>query len=207
MRWQNAALGIMLVWSIFVVDAGANTFYDSLRSATLNPALNTSPTSADFSLDMTGSGALLSKPAGVGNGDIFLTTSFAATGDFTATVQVDGTNLGRAQLGLDCFAFESGYPAAQLAAQNPAQYSSGWADIFFLGTADVASNIWNGVSMPSVVVPDTDPSVLLRLRRTGDTLNSDYSTDDGLSFASVNSLSSPSLEGATTFALFLIQPF
>jgi hypothetical protein len=184
----------------------AATFYDGLQPTTLSPDLSVSAT-AGFGLELNGSGALFAKPAGTGNGFEFLTTCFAATGDFTVTVQADRTNLGDAQLGLGSYSFESGYPAAQMAAQNPAQYSSGWADAFFLGSSDVASNIWNGGSMPSETVGDGAQSALLRLRRIGDTLYGDYSTDDGLSFTLVNTLSSPSLDGPATFSLFLQQPF
>ncbi len=183
----------------------ADTFYDSLQATTINPNLRASAF-PQFSIAPTISGVVFSKPVGIEHGAAWLTTCFAATGDFTATVVADRANLGNAALGLGCYAFTSGYPAAQDVAVNPAAYSSGWADTFFARPNFAASNIWTSEGMPSVAVLEEAQSGLLRLRRTGNTLIADYSTD-GVNFTLRNALSSPFFEGPTTFSLLLTQEY
>ncbi|GEM_PF-2418172 len=138
--------------------------------------------SQGFSVAFSDGQAVLSKSAGTDNGSADIRTAFEVFGDFTATVDVDRSNLGFAELGLSY------------------RNSAGTAYIAFVRSNQVNTNTiggdFNGVG-------NTSNTATLRIRRTGDIAYLEINDGSGSGFQTLQSGPDPAPAERVTIEVFL----
>ena len=188
--------GRRFFWSLALAGAAvplpssAAVFAPSFAGPSLDAGL-AATASPGTSYTVGGGTLALDQAAGIGNGDIFVTTTSSVNGDFVATVTASGASgvgLGPADLGL-----EIGSPG----------WTNTLADVFLNDHANgVIGNIFGPVVSGQFQPKSTD-TLTLTIARRGDTVTESY--DAGTGPTIINSGTDPSLNGPIEIGVFLLE--
>jgi len=179
--------------SASVVVAAAASFSENFNSGTLDTNLTVTGTPG-YSFALAGGGGRVTEQAGAGVGELYVTTSFAALGNFTVTVQAGRTALGTTT------------PAALgLMVQSLQGYSAGYADIFFNGSGQIYANLWIPPVVDQASVNQAAPAATFRIRRVSNTLYLEY--DAGSGFQTLRSGTHANLAVPLKVSLFLVDQY
>lgn len=190
------AVRFVAVPALTVLLAAAPALADQLDEhfdgAEIDPAAFSVAESPGFSLALSNGEVVMEKAAGTGNGSVRITSVFSLEGDFDVTVRARRDDLsGAAEMGLATSHLGVG----------------GFSDVFFYDYDRLHSNILvAGVADSRVGLGNlTASEMVLRIRRTGQTLIHEY--DDGGGFQQIASRTDPNLVLPVRVSLFLLQEY